>query len=133
MHSSREVKQMIIQTNHWSKTSKLAALKEVTYERFLYFVNHIWDNLEINFLVQGNVTAENVIEYGLRCAQILNSQPIITETKLWTRICQIPLGEHCCRVCGFDSSNPNSILENYYQAEDTSLKSKAIIEILMVT
>ena len=112
---------------------KHAALKEVTFDQFVYFISHLWDNLEISMLVQGNMTSEDAVHHGLTCAGILNSKPLLSETKPWTRITQIPIGEHCCKIRHLDLNDANSTVTNYYQSEDTSLRARIIIEILTVS
>lgn len=58
---------------------------------------------------------------------------IIRQIMLQFKVVQLPKGEKCCRIKGFNKNDTNSIITNYYQSGPFSIRSSVIIEIIMVS
>jgi secreted Zn-dependent insulinase-like peptidase len=67
----------VVHKVHYSNHEKFNALQSVTFEDLKLFVNHIFDEIKIQALIQGNINKMTALEIGSSIQlQFASSAPI---------------------------------------------------------
>ncbi|XP_012270800.1 nardilysin isoform X2 [Orussus abietinus] len=127
-----DVRFSILMLSNWTSYDKHAAVTGVDFRQFQTFAKHLMDHVYIQALVQGNITEADVIKHGRNCIEILKCGPLVPNSLPHTRVNQIPLGQHCCRVKNFNSMDVNSIVTNYYQSGPADIRTSIIIDLILM-
>ncbi|KPJ20996.1 hypothetical protein RR48_00247, partial [Papilio machaon] len=83
-------------------------------------------------LVQGNIAWHSAIKISENALKNIQWEALAESEFPELRVHQLPLGERKLRVLSLNPTSTNSIVTNYYQAEITTPKDTAILELLMV-
>ncbi|KAJ8983824.1 hypothetical protein NQ317_008950 [Molorchus minor] len=110
--------------NKLLKPGSLAKCKKL-YEEYI-------SSLYVKALVQGNVSKETATETVSGFVRNVGFAQLPENSYPRFRVVQVPNGEKCCRLQGFNKNDSNSIIANYYQSGPFSIRSSVIIEIIML-
>ncbi len=112
---------------------KSEAVKELTLDDLKLFSTRLKASFNLECLVQGNYSNEQALEVALSFKRNLQANGRLSDDALSPiRICQIPLGNKCCRLASFHPTDSNSVVVNYYQVGPTNMHQTAIMEIIVV-
>uniref|UniRef100_A0A2R5LLC9 Putative secreted/periplasmic zn-dependent peptidase n=1 Tax=Ornithodoros turicata TaxID=34597 RepID=A0A2R5LLC9_9ACAR len=112
---SRDVRLAILQQNYWSHVEKRLLEKDVTVDSLRSFVEQFRSHLFVEGLVHGNLTADEASAMAEQVIKKLACKPLPPSMIPETRVMQLPVGNHYCRVASFNLEDKNSVITNYYQ------------------
>ncbi|XP_013146109.1 PREDICTED: nardilysin-like isoform X2 [Papilio polytes] len=129
---SKDLRMDVLLDPYISPRDKAAVVHNLTIDDLQDFSRRLLSKMYLQVLVQGNLAwheAIKISENALRNIQ----WDVLDETELpELRVHQLPLGERKLRVLSLNPASTNSIVTNYYQAEVTTPKDVAILELLMM-
>ncbi|XP_074028660.1 nardilysin isoform X2 [Leptinotarsa decemlineata] len=128
---AKDVRMKLLLNNHWKLSEKYIALSKLRYEDVKNFVSDYSNSLYVKALVQGNVSKKVASQTVKKFVETIKSSSFPDTEYPRFRVAQIPLGEKCCRVEGFNSDDSNSIVVNYYQSAPFSIRASVIIDLIM--
>ena len=117
---------------HWTTIDKHAAISQIGYKKFKNFANYFTDHIYVKCLVQGNITKDDAIHSVMKCIKLANCGLLLPHTMPSPRVTEIPIGTRCCRITNFNSTDANSVVENYYQFEGGSIELSIMLDLLDV-
>ena len=105
----------LLHTTHWSMIEKIDAVKTISLDDLKTFASHFKATFRLEGLVQGNYSKDQALEVARNMTTRL--QPVVRLDKPLTpiRICQVPIGNKCCRLASFHPTDSNSVCVNYFQ------------------
>ena len=112
---------------------KSEAVKNLTLNDLTVFSNQLKETFYLECLVQGNYSKEQAMEVARNFKKTLQPNERLNNPLPGVRICQVPLGNKCCRLASFHPTDSNSVVVNYYQVGPTNMHQTAIMEILVVS
>ena len=112
---------------------KSEAVKNLTLNDLTVFSNQLKETFYLECLVQGNYSKEQAMEVARNFKKTLQPNERLNNPLSGVRICQVPLGNKCCRLASFHPTDSNSVVVNYYQVGPTNMQQTAIMEILVVS
>ena len=131
---NRDARLTLLHTSHWSVLEKCETVKDLTLEDLKLFSTRLKASFNLECLVQGNYSNEEALEVALSFKRNLQANGRLSDGALSPiRICQVPLGNKCCRLASFHPTDSNSVVVNYYQVGPTNMHQTAIMEILVVS
>lgn len=108
-------------------------MKSLTLNDLKLFSTRLKESFDLKCLVQGNYSKEQALEVALDFKTKLQEKGRLDDHALPPiRICQVPLGNKCCRIASFHPSDFNSVAVSYYQVGPTNMRQTAVMEILVV-
>ena len=129
----RDARLTLLHTAHWSVLEKSEAVKDLALDDLKLFSTRLKASFNLECLVQGNYSNEQALEVALCFKKNLQSNGRLSDGTLSPiRICQVPLGNKCCRLASFHPTDSNSVVVNYYQVGPTNMRQTAIMEIIVV-
>ncbi|XP_018577073.1 nardilysin [Anoplophora glabripennis] len=129
---SKDVRLKLLVSNSWTPVDKHSAIVNVTLEQVKQFYREYMKSLYVKTLVQGNVSAQVASETIDKFVKALQFEQLPENSYPKFKVVQIPNGEKCCRIQGFNKNDANSIITNYYQSGPFSIRNSVIIEIIML-
>lgn len=129
---AREIRMSILLQFYWTVIDKRNALSNITFETFKDFCVQYVEHLNIQCLIQGNISKENAIKICLECKENLNCKPLLLNTVPEIRVCQLPIGKKYCKVQSFNANDTNSDVTNYYQSGPGKIRDHCVGELLLL-
>ncbi|KAI4479428.1 hypothetical protein M0804_011213 [Polistes exclamans] len=129
---AKDLRLSMLMLDHWPAIDRHTAISTTTFNEFKDFIEEFTKHTYIQCLVQGNMTKENVIKNVQNCIDILKCGPLLTNTMPQLRITKLPVGIQYCKVTNFNKTDVNSVITNYYQSGELSVKLTVIIELLLM-
>ncbi|CAH1155362.1 unnamed protein product [Phaedon cochleariae] len=129
---AKDIRLNLLLNNYWKPTDRYLGLSNTTYGDMKNFIKDYTKSLYIKSLVQGNVSQEVACEVVNKFVETLKSNHLSEEQYPLFRVAQVPIGEKCCRIEGFNKTDANSVIVNYYQSSPFSMETSVIIDIIMM-
>ncbi|XP_049824034.1 nardilysin isoform X2 [Aethina tumida] len=129
---AKDVRLNLLIANTFGPMEKFKAASELTYEQMVEFTEKYFKNLYVKTLVQGNVSECVAKETIQHLVQVLDCQPIGEQSFPHYTVIEVPNGQHCCRVQNMNPNDSNSIITNYYQIGEMTLRTNVILELIML-
>ena len=120
------------ETIHYTHIDTYIALRDINFEEFQKFVESFTDHLYIQCLVQGDMMKKFAIETLQRCIKKIKCSPLILNA-IPMKIIRIPLGTSYCKLKNMNKTDTNSVITNYYQADNASIKLSILIDLIIVS
>lgn len=123
----------ILHSSHWSVLDKSEAVKNLTLNDLTVFSKKMKETFYLECLVQGNYSKEQALVVARSFKKTLQPNERSNDPLPPIRICQVPLGNKCCRLASFHPTDSNSVVVNYYQVGPTNMHQTSVMEILVVS
>lgn len=130
-HLCTDTRFSVLQQCHWSNIEKRMIIKDVTVSSLLSFVEQFRKQLFVEGLAHGNFTASEAIALAELVVKKLNCTPLPACMIPESRVMQVPLGSHYCRVASFNIADHNSMIVNYYQLGPGTVKQHTLAELMI--
>ncbi|KAK7789977.1 hypothetical protein R5R35_006809 [Gryllus longicercus] len=128
----KELRFSVVMQVYWSGLDKHSALRNITMEMVKNFSIEFKKSLYIQCLIQGNIVSEEALSICSNVVKRLECGPLLQNTWPELRVCQLPVGEHYCKISSFNEEDVNSVVTNYYQSGLATIKDMCIVELLML-
>ncbi|XP_045503200.1 nardilysin-like [Colias croceus] len=129
---AKDVRMNILIEPYVTPRDKAVEIQNVTLEELQSFTDRLLDKLYLQVLMQGNLAWTDAIKISESVLHNIKWEGAPEDELPHIRVHQIPLGERTVRVMSLNPSSTNSIVTNYYQAEATTAKDTATLEVLMM-
>ncbi|XP_018306507.1 LOW QUALITY PROTEIN: nardilysin-like [Mycetomoellerius zeteki] len=119
-----DVRLWILKNVYYTCVDKYNALININFEGFQRFAKSFTDYLYIQYLVQGNMMQNTVIEIVQQFAKIINCSPLPSGYNpiQQIKIARLPLGTSYCKLKNINKLDANSVVMQYYQADHMSIE-----------
>ncbi|KAG5888587.1 hypothetical protein JTB14_029883 [Gonioctena quinquepunctata] len=129
---AKDLRMKLLLNKYWKRTEKYEALLKMSFNDIKTFIRDYRKTLYVKSLVQGNVSREDVCHTVTKFLETLKYDSFPEQEYPRFNVAQVPLGEKCCRMEGFNPKDTNSIVVNYYQSAPFSLRANVIIDLIML-
>uniref|UniRef100_A0A1B6BXU5 Nardilysin n=1 Tax=Clastoptera arizonana TaxID=38151 RepID=A0A1B6BXU5_9HEMI len=129
---ARDTRMSLLLQFYWTSVDKHNAISSISFQAFQQFCTSYLENLNLQCLIQGNISKEEAIKICLESKDNLQCKPLLLNTFPEIRVCQIPTGKRYCKVQSFNSNDTNSVVTNYYQSGPKKIKDHCICELLIL-
>ncbi|KAJ8952796.1 hypothetical protein NQ318_008113, partial [Aromia moschata] len=129
---AKDIRLNLLVTSYWTPVEKYSALVGITFDQLKRYYQQFIKSLYVKALVQGNVSSEISSKTVNKFIESLSFAQLPDNSYPKFRVAQIPKGQKCCRVEGFNKNDSNSLITNYYQSGPFSIRNSVIIEIIML-
>lgn len=119
---------------YYTCVDKYNALININFEGFQRFAKSFTDYLYIQYLVQGNMMQNTVIEIVQQFAKIINCSPLPSGYNpiQQIKIARLPLGTSYCKLKNINKLDANSVVMQYYQADHMSIELLMLNKLMIV-
>ncbi|XP_045539008.1 nardilysin [Papilio machaon] len=129
---SKDLRMDVLLDPYISPRDKAAVVYNITIEDLHDFSRRLLSKMYLQVLVQGNIAWHSAIKISENALKNIQWEALDETEFPELRVHQLPLGERKLRVLSLNPTSTNSIVTNYYQAEITTPKDTAILELLMM-
>ncbi|XP_013167794.1 PREDICTED: nardilysin-like isoform X2 [Papilio xuthus] len=129
---SKDLRMDVLLDPYISPRDKAAVVHNITIDDLQDFSRRLLSKMYLQVLVQGNMAWHAAIKISENALKNIEWDALAESEFPELRVHQLPLGERKLRVLSLNPASTNSIVTNYYQAEVTTPKDTAILELLMM-
>ncbi|KAJ8712937.1 hypothetical protein PYW08_008241 [Mythimna loreyi] len=128
---AKDVRMNILLMPYISPREKAAIIHNITLTELQQYSKRLLSKMYCQILMQGNLPWYRAIRIAENVHATLKWDALTEEEFPDVKVHQLPLGERKIRVLSLNEASTNSIITNYYQAEASTPKDTATLEVLM--
>jgi len=126
----RVLRLSVLQTIHANPVEGLKQLEELTPQKLKDFAAEYCSQLYVESLFQGNITKEEAKSYQEYLYSALSFKPLLQQDQPKLNTLKLPVGRTVVRHNGFNTNDPNTSIQNYYQIGEITLEKMVMADII---
>lgn len=130
---AKQLRLTIVEHQFVPPIEKFERLKTVTLAEFRQFVTGMLDELRIQTLMQGNLSADHATDIVQRFVESLQCRPLADRSCLDMRTARLPDGcVKYARVRSMNETDANTVTVNYYQLGPITIRLNCMLDLMLL-
>ncbi|CAO1415527.1 unnamed protein product [Diamesa serratosioi] len=130
-HTASDTMDSILETKNYPLFEKLKKMDNIKFDDLKKFLDVYFDQLEINILVQGNVTKDQAVSIGNLIVNNFEAGRVIEASEIEIHCRQVKVGNTCLKIKSFMNNDKNTSTRCYYQIGPSSLRDECLVEFMI--